>query len=140
MNRKRASARVGSSAGSEYVCERDATHHRDGVDEWDTRNLALADADHVGRGIGCRLEERVHGLHALESGHDTVVGAWAAATLGMSKASNAGIEAKTIGEDLLDGICANGVEVLVVRALGDNDDCTTLANFTMLQVRAREST
>ena len=123
-----------------YARERDATHHCDGVDEWDTRNLALADADHVGRGIGRRLQERVHGLHALKGGHDTVVGAWATATLGMSEASNAGIEAKAAGENLFDGFCADGVEVLVMRTLGDNDDCTTLANFTMLYVRAKGST
>ena len=104
----------------------------DGVHERHTSDDVLADADHVGRGIGRCLEERVHVLHALESGHDTVVGAWATATLGMSEASHAGIETKTVGEDLLDGLCADGVEVLVMRTLGDNDDCATLADFTML--------
>ena len=53
-------------------------------------------------------------------------------TLGMTKGSNTSIQAKTLGEDVLDVVGVNRFEVLVMGTFSDDDDRLTLASFTVL--------
>ena len=53
-------------------------------------------------------------------------------TLSMTKGSNTSIQAKTLGEDILDVVGVNRFEVLVMSTFSDDDDRLTLASFTVL--------
>ena len=57
-----------------------------------------------------------------------------ATALGVSKGSNAGVETQAVGEDVLDMVGANRLELRVVRAFGDDDDRLALPNISVLHL------
>jgi hypothetical protein len=50
----------------------------------------------------------------------------------MSKSCDTRIESDAFSKDLFDVFCANRLKIRILRTLGDNDDCFTLASFSVL--------
>ena len=60
--------------------------------------------------------------------------AWPATALSVAKGSNAGVEPEAVGEDVLDMVGANRLELRVVRAFGDDDNRLALPNISVLHL------
>ena len=52
----------------------------------------------------------------------------------MSKGGNASVEPEAVGEDVLDMVGVNRLELRVVRAFGDDDDRLTLPDISVLHL------
>lgn len=52
--------------------------------------------------------------------------------LGVPKSCDPSVEAKTLREYFFDVFCTNRLEIRIVRTLGDDDDCLTLASCSVL--------
>ena len=57
-----------------------------------------------------------------------------ATALSVAKGSNAGVEPEAVGEDVLDMVGVNRLELRVVRAFGDDDDRLALPNISVLHL------
>lgn len=55
-----------------------------------------------------------------------------ATSLGMSKSSDTSVKAQTIRQYILNVVCTNRFQVLVVRAFSDNNEGFSFAHFSVL--------
>ena len=63
---------------------------------------------------------------------NTVISTWASTTLSVTQTCHPRIETKPIGQHILNCVCADWLEVLVMCAFCDNDDGCPFTELTML--------
>lgn len=130
------------------------TYHRHSLHQRHTSNLVLADTNHVRRLVRRSLEQRVDRVQTLQcrlqnktkeksklivrnqktrqTHQDTIIRTRPPTTLSVAQSRNTGIQAKTLAEDLPDGVGMDRVEVSVVGTFGDDDNRLALSDFTVL--------
>lgn len=99
------------------------------IHEGSAHDLVLTNSDN-GRGrVGGHFQHGANGLNTLQGGKPAVIGAGCTTTLGVTQNGGSGIQAQTLGKDVLNGRARDLVELAVLRSLGDNDDRTALASL-----------
>lgn len=108
------------------------TNELDSLLERVADNLVLDDTDDVRRRLGRRLEHSVDGLNTLERRQNPIKSARHSSPLRVSERSHSGVEPEPVGEDVLDVVGLDGLEVPVERTLSNDDDRLSLAHVSVL--------
>lgn len=119
--------RVGEKLGQDVG----GTHKLDGLGERVARDLVLDDANDVRRRLGLGLKDGLDGLDTLEGRENSVKRAGDTSALGVTERSDTGVKAEALGEDVLDVVRLDRIEVAVEGSLGDDDDRLALTDATM---------
>lgn len=109
-----------------------STHKLDGLSERVPDDLVLNDTDNVTGSLGLSLEDGVDGLDSLEGSEDSVESARSSSSLGVSEGGDSSVESELVGENVLDVLGLDGLELSVESSLGDDDDGFTLSELSVL--------
>lgn len=101
----------------------------DGVHQRSAQNLVLANSDDRRWRVGGHLQHGANGLNTLQSGESAVISTSGTTTLSVAENGGSGVQAQTVCEDILDGRARDLVELAVLRSLGDDNNCATLASL-----------
>ena len=112
---------LGLDARADLFSQANGLHQRRALD------LVLADGDDGRRRRGRGVKNGFDGLNTLQGRQPTVVGTGRATALGVAQHGDAGVEAQARAEDLLDVVRRNLLQVAILRALGHNDNGSSLA-------------
>lgn len=110
------------------VC-RDSLSLFNSVYQWGAHDLVFANGNDGRRGVGLHVQHGTDSLYTLQGGQPAVIGAGRTTTLRMSQDGGPGVQVKALGEDVLDGVAGDFVQVTIVSALGDDDDGSALATL-----------
>ena len=92
-------------------------------------DFVLADGNDRRRGLWRHFKHSTNSLHTLQGREPAVISTRRTATLSVAQDSGTSVQAKSLCENILDLRTRNFVEMAILRTLGNNYDCTTLASL-----------
>lgn len=101
----------------------------DGLHQRRAHNLVLADGDNGRRRVGRHVQDGTNGFHTLQGREPSVIGACCSSSLGVPEDGCSRVETKTLGENVLDRVAGDLVQMTVLGTFGDDDNCATLSTL-----------
>jgi len=101
----------------------------DGLHQRRTHDLVLADGDNGRRRVSLHVQDGANGFHTLQGREPSVVGACCSSSLGVSEDCRSRVKTKTLGENVLDRVAGDLIQMTVLGTFGDDDNRATLSTL-----------